>query len=394
MNPTVRKIVLPVAALLIGAFGAAVIVKARPEAKRVRPPEIVPVVEVMRVERGPHVHAVAGQGTVEPRTASALVAEVPGRVVSVSEDFVEGGFFDRGDVLVRLDDRDARAAVAQAEAQTAQARVALEREKEEARVAREEWERFDREGEPGPLVLRAPQLAQARAALNAAEAQVERARRDLERTRLRAPYAGRLREKLVDVGDYLQPGARAAAIYAVDYAEVRVPLFDQDLAFLDLPLGVRGEDNDDMRGPRAVVRGTFAGREHEWLGRVHRTEGEIDPRSRMVHVVVRVADPYGAAAGQAGVPLAVGMYVDVEIQGTRVDDVAVIPRSALLSGDRVGVVRDGRLELRDAEVVRSTRTSVVLSDGVDDGDQVLLTRLDVLVDGMSVRVADTREAAR
>ncbi len=393
MNPTLRKIVLPVVALSIGAFGAVVIVKARPEARRVRPPEIVPVVEVVRAERGPHMYTVEGQGTVEPRTASALVAEVPGRVVSVSESFVEGGFFEAGEVLVRLDDRDTRAAVAQAEAQVAQARVALEREKEEARVAREEWERFEREGEPSPLVLRQPQLAQARATLEAAEAQLERARRDLDRTRLRAPYAGRLREKLVDVGDYLQPGARAAAIYAVDYAEVRVPLFDQDLAFLDLPLGLRGTD-DDVQGPRAVVRGTFAGEEHEWTGRVHRTEGEIDPRSRMVHVVVRVADPYGAAADDAGVPLAVGMFVDVEIEGRHVDDVAVIPRRALLAGDRVGVIRDGRLELRDATVLRSTRDTVVLADGVDDGDQVLLTRLDVLVDGMSVRVATSPEAAR
>lgn len=394
MNPTLRKIVLPVVALSIGAFGAVVIVKARPEAQRVRPPEIVPVVEVVRAERGPHVFAVEGQGTVEPRTASALVAEVPGRVVSVSENFVEGGFFEAGEVLVRLDDRDTRAAVAQAEAQVAQARVALEREKEESRVAREEWQRFEREGEPSALVLREPQLAQARATLEAAEAQLERARRDLDRTRLRAPYAGRLREKLVDVGDYLQPGARAAAIYAVDYAEVRVPLFDQDLAFLDLPLGRRGVDADDAQGPRAVVHGTFAGEEHEWTGRVHRTEGEIDPRSRMVHVVVRVADPYGAAADDAGVPLAVGMFVEVEIEGRRVDDVAVIPRRALLADDRVGVVRDGRLELRDATVLRATRDTVVLADGVDDGDQVLLTRLDVLVDGMSVRVATSPEAAR
>ena len=395
MRPTLLKVLLPVVALVVGAVGAITIVKAKPEAQRVAPPEIVPLVEVMQAARGPHTYTVQAQGTVQARTSSALVAEVAGRVLRVADDFVEGGFFEQGATLLWLDDRDYRAAVAQAEAQVAQANLVLEREREEARVAREEWDRFEREGEPSALVLREPQLAQAQAALDAARAQLERAERDLQRTQVRAPYTGRIREKLVDVGDFLQPGARAAGIYAVDYAEIRVPLFDQDLAFLDLPLGRRGVDFDSDDAPRATLRGRFAGEQHEWQGFVHRTEGEIDPRSRMVHAVVRVADPYGEASDD-GVPLAVGMFVDVAIEGRTVSDVVVLPRRALLPESRVGVVVDGNLDLRDAHVLRATRETVVLSRGVEDGETVLLTRLDVLVDGMSVRTTASRpeESAR
>ena len=385
-NSRLLKTVLPIAALVIGAVGAVVIVKARPEAPRQAPPEIVPVVEVITASRGPYTYTVLAQGTVEARTSSTLVSEVAGRVLRISENFVEGGFFEAGSTLLWLDDRDTRAALANAEAQVAQAQLAVEREAEESRLAREEWERFGREGEPSSLVLREPQLAQARAALEATEAQREKARRDLERTRLSAPHAGRVREKLVDVGDFLQPGARAASVYAVDHAEIRVPLYDEDLAFLDLPLGMRGDANESV-GPRAIVRGRFAGAMHEWQGNVHRTEGEIDPRSRMVHVVVRVADPYGSAATSSGVPLAVGMFVDVEIEGHSLAEAITLPRSALLPDDRIGVVIDGKLELREVELLRATRDRVVLRDGVRDGEQVLLTRLDILVDGMSVRIA-------
>jgi multidrug efflux pump subunit AcrA (membrane-fusion protein) len=136
------------------------------------------------------------------------------------------------------------------------------------------------------------------------------------------------------------------------------------------------------------VRSRFAGRDLEWEGFVHRTEGEIDPRSRMVHVVVRVPDPYGKAAAVHGVPLAVGMFVDVVLEGLRAHGVFVLPRKALLEGQRVAVIGDGdKLSLRDVELLRATRENVVIGAGLEDGDRVVLTRLDALIDGMSVRLS-------
>lgn len=393
MRARILRIALPLLTIAVGIAGARAIIAAKPEAKRQRPPEIIPTVDILRVQPESHSYVVHAQGSVQPRTESSLVAEVAGRILSVEESFVEGGFFEEAQVLATLDDRDYRASVAQAEADVALARLGVEREEEEARIALEEWRRFDRPGEPTDLVLRKPQLAQAKAALGAAEARLEKAQRDLDRTRIRAPYTGRVRQKVADVGDFLQPGAPAAQIYAVDFAEVRVPLPDEDLAYLDLPLGLRGGELE--RGPRAVIRGRFAGRDLEWEGFVHRTEGEIDPRSRMVHVVVRVADPYGDAAAAHGVPLAAGMFVDVGLHGRQAEGVFVLPRRALLESGQVAIVNgDGKLRLRDVQLLRATREQAVIGSGLEADDRVVLTRLDAIIDGMSVRVSEAGGAVQ
>lgn len=384
-----RKILIPIVIVLIGAAIAATIIKFRPEPPRTTPPEIVPLVRVIEAQPTDHAYAVTAQGTVQPRTASSLVAEVVGRIVEVDEDFNEGGFFEEGQVLLRLDDRDFRAALAAAEADVATAKLTVAREEEEARVAREEWERFGREGEPTPLVLREPQLAQARALLSLAEAGLEKAKRDLDRTRVRAPYRGRVRAKMADVGDYVAPGTPAASIYAVDYAEVRLPMKDDDLAFLDLPLGLRTDPGDERRGPAVTLRGDFAGAQHTWTGFVHRTGGEIDARTRMLDVVVRVADPYGKGAAPDGTPLSVGMFVEATIEGRVLAEAIIVPRAALINESQIAVANgEGRLELRDVDVLRTSREEAVLGGGVAAGDRVIVSRLDYVVDGMKVRVAE------
>lgn len=387
-----RKILLPIVILLVGTLGAAALIKLRQEPPRANPTEIVPIVEVITAAPTAHAYRVEAQGTVQPRTVSSLVAEVAGRVLSVDEDFDEGGFFEKDQVLLTLDDRDYRAALAAAQADVATARLSVAREEEESRVAREEWERFEREGEPTSLVLREPQLAQARAMLSSAEARLERAQRDLRRTQIRAPFAGRVRAKLADVGDYVAPGTPTASIYAVDFAEVRLPLPDEQLAYLDLPLGLRTDSSEERRGPAVTLRGRFGGVEHTWTGYVHRTGGEIDALTRMLTVVVRVADPYGEGASPDGTPLSVGMFVDATIEGREVVEAFIIPRSALIGENQIAIANgDDQLELRVVGVLRTSREQAVLSSGLEAGDRVIVSQLDFLVDGMKVRtVEDSR----
>ena len=383
-----RRILLPILIVIIGVLGATALVKLRPQPSRVTPPDLVPLVSVQEVSTTAHDFTVLAQGTVRARTESKLVAEVAGRVLKVDDDFNEGGFFEVGQVLLELDDRDHRAAVAAAEAEVATARLGVAREEEEASVARGEWDRFEREGEPSGLVLREPQLAQARALLASAEARLERARRDLDRTRIRAPFTGRVRTKLADIGDYVAPGTPTAAIYAVDFAEVHLPLPDEELAFLDLPSASGGADEPVIRGPAVTLTGDFAGQEHEWFGYVHRTGGEIDPRTRMFTVVVRVADPYGSGASPDGTPLRVGLFVTAHIEGRGVQDVVVIPRSAMIGADQVAVVdADNRIRLRDVMVLRSSQRGVVIGSGLQAGERVATSRLEFVVDGMQVRTS-------
>ena len=233
------------------------------------------------------------------------------------------------------------------------------------------------------------------AARREARARVKRAQRDLERTEIVAPYAGRVREERVDVGQFVSRGVSVATVYAVDWAEVRLPLPDRELAFVDLPLA-RGPGEAPAAGPEVLLRAEFAGAPHTWNGRIVRTEGEIDARSRMLHAVARVEDPYGRNRDRARAPLAVGLFVEAEIQGRTLEDAVVLPRSALREGSRVLVVDDGdRLRFRAVEVLRAERDAIVIGTGLAPGERVCISPLQGAVDGMAVRVAAERpELAR
>ena len=372
------KWILPIAILAVAAVIVVALVSSRPAVETAPRQVAPPPVRVVAVEPTSVELRVRSQGSVVPATEADLVSEVAGNIVWVAESFEVGGFFDTGDVLLRLDRRDYELAVASARASVAQARVALTREEAEAEVAREEWEDLGEPGEPGPLVLREPQLDEARARVEAALANQARAELDLSRTAIRAPFAGRLRAKRVDRGEFVSRGVPLATIYSVDAAEVTLPVPDSELAFLDLPLGaeLRGA------GPRVVLEAPFAGGLHEWEARIVRVGGEIDPATRMVNLIARVEDPYRAMGDRP--PLSVGLFVDAEVVGRSVDSVFEVPRGALVGADRVWLVEDDRLTLRQVGILRSDPDVAIVSDGLASGDLISLTILETAVDGMLV----------
>ncbi len=376
--------VLPPLILIVAVLGALGIYRARPKPTPTPIPQVAPLVRVIDVVPGPHTFVVESEGTVTPRTEITLIPEVGGRVVEVSPDFVAGGFFAEGDVLLRIESSDYRAAVAQAEAavQAAELRAAVE--EANAKVAVEEWERLGG-GEASPLTTRQLQVAGARADLEAARAALEMARRNLDRCTIRAPFEGRIRTRSVDVGQVVSPPAPIATIYATDYAEVRLPLKPSDLAFLDVPL--HEPDGESVDAPRVILRGEIAGREHEWEGRLVRTEGIVDPATRLLNAVVRVDHPYREDVARPGrPPLAIGLFVRAELTGRSVDGVVTLPRAALVGRDRVFVVDDAdRLDIRRVHVLRAGDEAVI-DEGLSAGDRVCLTSLDTPVPGMSVRV--------
>lgn len=402
------KILLPLLVLAAGAaaaMGFAAMEEPPAEIDTVAP---LPVVRIEKVGLDEHRFVIASQGNVRPRTESRLVPEVSGNVVWVSPDLVSGGFFEADEPLLRIDARDYEQAVVGAEAEVAVAKLRLAQEEAEADIARQEWRDLGT-GPPPDLTARVPQLAQARAAVAAAEANLVTARRNLDRTELRAPYTGRVREESVDQGQFVAAGNPLGTIYAIDYAEIRLPLPDADLAYIDdLPLLYRGQAAE--RSPRVVLRADFAGRTHEWEGRIVRTEGEIDPVTRMVNVVARVQDPYGRSDERERPPLAVGMFVQAEIQGSVAEAVARLPRSALRGaapmngelgeesaapgGMRPGGTRehvwvldaDNRLRSRAVTVARTEGDHVLVGEGLADGDRVVVSSLDIESEGMRVDV--------
>ncbi len=375
------KIVLPCVLLAVGVGGAWVLFVTAPEIEERPPTAVAPLVAVAALEPQTLRLKVHSQGTVVARTESDLVPQVSGRIVEVAPSFVSGGYFDADEVLLRIDPADyevalerARAGLARAESDSARASKELKRLRGLSADGIASQSQLDD-------VERAANVAAA--GLREAQALLEQAQRDLERTQVRAPFAGRVREERVDLGQFVNRGAPVGTIYAIDRAEVRLPIADEELAFLELPMWHRGDA--DLPGPQVRLRASFAGMAHEWDGRVVRTEGEIDPRSRMVHVVAQVDDPYGGDGERP--PLAVGLFVEAEIDGREVRDVVVVPRQAMRDHEHLLVVdTTDRLRLRRAEVVRYRNAEVVVAaTSLQTGDRVVLTGLEVAVDGMQVR---------
>ena len=382
----ILKALLPLIIVAAALLGAVTMIINRPPVETLTPVIEPPGVRVHEVTLSDAPLSVTSQGTVRPRTESQLVPEIAGRVTWVATSFAEGGFFEAGDVLVRIDPFDYEQALVSARSQLAQARLRLAEEEAEAEVAQREWETLGR-GDPRELALRKPQLEDARASVAAAEAGVERATRDLQRAEIVAPYAGRVRTKNVDIGQYVRVGDALATVYAVDVAEIRLPLPDDELAYLDLPLSYRGVEQQAQ--PGVTLRATFAGETHVWNGRIVRTESEIDSVSRMVHAVAEVEDPYAPGPNPNRPPLAVGMYVEAEISGRTVRDVAVLPRQALRGRDQVLVVTpDDRLSFRAVDVLRTSTESVILRAGLQANELVVISPLDTPTDGMRVQLAD------
>jgi len=388
-----RRLLLPLVILAVGASGVALLLFLRPTIEPKPPLVKLPRVRVETVVPQALELRVRTHGTVMPRSQSSLIPQVSGPVVWVSPVLASGGFFQKGEALVRIERADhevevesARATVARSESEHERASKELNRQKRLADRSVASETRYDD-------ARNAERIS--RAALREAKARLEKAERDLARTELLAPYAGRVRDESVDVGQFVTRGAPIASLYAVDYAEVRLPIPDADLRYIDLRLTPRREGDGQARpGPAVILEARFAGEDHSWTGRIVRTEGEIDVRSRMVHVVAQVKDPYGLLAdGEGGgsqlatAPLAVGLFVEAQILGRRLEDVVVLPRVALRDGDRVWIVDgDDRLHAREVEIVRVERDQVVIGAGLARGERVSVSPLRAVVEGMQVRV--------
>jgi membrane fusion protein, multidrug efflux system len=378
------QILLPVLVILSGWFLAKKI------AGLSKPPAIAPTTFTGPAVR---VHTAASsdlridvetQGTVEAYRAIDLAADVGGRITAVSPQLRAGGFFAAGDVLLEIDPADYQFAITQQEANVARAELRVLQERAEADSAVRAWQELEGERPADPLAIRTPQIRDAEAALGAAKAQLAQARLNLQRTKVTAPFAGRVRSARADLGQIVQPGQSVAELYGIDFVEVRLAIPSSDAAFLDLPM--QWSDGVGSTGATVDLVGEFGGSRYKWTGSVVRTEGEVDRRTRQLNVVARIAAPYAHASDSERPPLAVGMFVQATIHGRTFHDIIALPRSALRPGNEVWIVdAENHLRRRSVEVMRTEANRVLLSSGVQSGENVSITPLETPTDGMPVR---------
>jgi RND family efflux transporter MFP subunit len=337
---------------------------------------------------------VNSQGTVRPRTQTTLVSEVSGKIVSVAPDFVAGGFFREGEVLLQIDPSDYQAGLKRAEAALASRIARLADETARSEQALKDWQNMGRKGQPTDLALRKPQMADARANVSAAEADVQKARRDLERTRITVPYDGLVRQKAVDIGQYVTPGTRLGVTFAIDTAEVRLPLTNNDLHYLDLPSETEIKSNDKSFPPVTLSAETGNGIS-QWQARIIRTEGVVDETSRVIYAVAQVVDPYGVLGQSHQQELKIGTFVNAEIQGLPAENVVVLPRYVLRADNTVLVAnQDNELEIAKVTVVRAEPRKVYLSQGIEGGTKVVITTLDAPVPGTRLAIRGAEEPSQ
>lgn len=368
------KALLPIVVLAGCVIAARAVIANRPEPQTRPQFKTTTSVEATRVEKSDYPVFLRTQGTVIPSREGSLVPQVAGAITFVSPNFVVGGEFSEGEVLLQIDPSDFEIALTLAEATFAQARASLAEEQARADQAAADWNRLGRSGKPSDLTLRKPQLAAARAALEGARAEVQRARLDLDRTNITATYSGRIRAKFVDLGQYVNRGTNLAEIYSSEKVEIRLPLNNQQLGFVDF-------SNPDTP---VTLGANVGGIAQQWEASIARTDGAIDENSRQLFTIAEVSNPYPVSSDRA--PLLIGQFVQAKIAGKTLSDVFVIPRSALREDREVLIVDNlNTLQTRAVNIIWKDAEVAVINEGLQEGDVLSLTALGSVTNGTRVR---------
>ena len=388
MSNTKRRIlqfIIVIVLIAAGVMGFRILSAKKAKLEKRKPTAAIPFVRAMTIKTGAETVNIRGEGTVRPLREIGLVPQVAGKVVYISPSLVNGGEFRKGDTLLRIEPVDYKLAVTLAEAKISDAESKLQLAKEESEAAQEEWRTLHpKPGKgnrnPPPLVAKEPQLAAARAALEAAKADFKAASLNLERTGITAPFHGRVSQENVDLGQYVTPGQSLASIYSIEAAEISVPFDQEDLLWFHVPGFTPGKNP----GSSAVIRSRIAGQDLSRSGKVVRTEGKLDERTRMIKVVLRVEKPY-----ERKPPLAVGLFVTVDIEGRILPNAAVIPRVALHQDSTVWVVdKEERLLFRKVDIARIQGDNVLIRSGLKEGERVIISSMKAVTKGMKVRIVE------
>lgn len=378
---TLSKIMTPLVVLIIALGIYVALINSTPELNTTQKDPIPVAVRAQTIALETISLEVTSEGNVQPRAQTQLVAQVSGEVIAVADALSSGGQFQRGDTLLELDPRDYQIARSRAQASLDRARAERDFASEEAARVRTLY--GDELASIADLQRAERTLSVAEASVNEAAAALERASIDLERTVIKAPFNGRVRSESVDIGQFLREGASIATIYDTERLEVRFPLADAQLAFLDPDYARLGSAGDEAATVTLMAK--FAGDMQSWEAKLTRTEGDISTRSRFLHVIAEVSD----TTSDKGVQLPIGLFVNGIITGRDVEGLVRIPRTALRADNTVMVIDENdQLHFRDVQIFQLTSDSALISAGLDEGERISISPLQFVVEGMPVQVID------
>jgi len=390
MNKKLIKKFLPALVILVAVIVSMVIANTQPNVKKKMHRKALKVVETMVVKPMNWMPTIKTQGTVEASTITTLSTRVSGEVTWVSDALKPGGFFEKGDVLIKIDAIDYELAIKSAEAELAEAQYIYQEEKAQSIQAKLNWKRLERKEEPNDLVLRKPQMAKAKAVVNAANARLKRAALDLKRTKIVAPYTGRVQEQYVDIGQYVSTGKDLVKVFAIDKVEVRLPLTDGQREQVMLPVYYHGDSpKTDDNVSAVIIEATVGGDMHEWEGQLVRIEGVMSRETRQQYIVVNIDKPYERSL-QGRPPLEIGQLVKARVKGRVNESVFIIPRAALHAENMVMLVDDNNMiQRREVKPIAFEGDKAIIRDGLVNGERLSVLYLPFITNNTQVKLAPT-----
>jgi RND family efflux transporter MFP subunit len=375
---------LSLVVIVAGIIGATYITKTAPKARRQAPAKIAPLVEVVRIQPSMHTVAIQAMGTVVPAKEIVLESRVAGEIVALNPQFTVGGFLEKGSEVLRIDPVDYELDVTLAQARVKDSESVLKVAEEEAAASIEEWRLLYKENPEDKkipaLVAKKPQLEAARAKLAGDKADLRKAKLDLARTRVQAPFNALVREKLVDIGSQVSAQEKLAELVGTDTYWVQASIPVDRLNWISIPR------RPTETGSKVRI---FHRNENKRSGMVIKLLGDLEQEGRMARVLIEVRDPLGLNTDEkAQLPLLIGEYLRLEIQGRRLDNVYRIPRTALRENSRIWVASsEDMLKIREVNVLWRDAQTVLFRDGLQPGDRLIVSELPTPVDGMTVQIA-------
>ena len=378
-------VLLCLTVIIAASVSALVVVRTAPKVIKRPPAKITPLVRVQQVFPEVQTIVIEAMGTVIPARELTLKSRVAGEIVEVHPEFVQGGILHQGDQILRIDDVDYALIVAQKQSAVADARYALKVELGRQDVAQREWSLLNGSN-PAPeadveLALRKPHLEKARSDVTAAEAALEAARLQLARTHIQVPFNAVIRQTHVEKGSMVAAQENLAVLVGTDEYWVQVSVPVDRVQWIDIP--------DSHRKKGAAVRIQYNGGAQR-SGRVVKLLSDIAPEGRMARLLVAVKDPLGLEEGSQALPaMLIGEYVRAALQGHQIASAYRIPRSALRDNTHIWLAgEDGTLQVREVDTIWRDNQSVLITEGLQPGEQIIVSDLAAPVPGMAVEIDD------
>lgn len=378
MSPLMKnvfRIIFPIIILIFCGLIAMTIVGMKQEPEKKEETMKSPLVETLEAELVNSPISIRSNGIFQAKHRTNLVAEVSGRIVSVSDEFAAGGIIKKGSVLAQIDSGDYQAALIDAQANLQRAQAALQEEIARGKVAQKEWQGTT-SALPPELGLRKPQLAREQASLRSAQAALARAERNLARTKIIAPYDALINKRSIDLGQFVGTGTTLGLVSSYDIGEIRLPLSNADYDLL----------GNDLIGAKVTLSREENAKYKQWQATIVRDEGVIDESSRMVYLVAQVTSPY-----QQADKLKFGTFINAEIESKQLKSLVVLPSYLYKEGKVATVDENNMLHINDVELYRRDKNNVYISNGLAAGSKVALTKIEHLYEGMKVRLTTDSE---